>query len=215
MPLALRHRDDPIAPLPPLSQLDVARSERADVMASLHAKPEAEMIARFEAGHRAYVATYDGVPSAFGWVATRQAKIGELDAAFSVPEGERYLWNFVTLASHRGLGIYPRLLDAIVRAESGEAEVFWVAHAPENHASEAGIRKAGFVTVADLSFNDEGKPAVHLRSHRTAPLALGLPYADDTLAPCWRCARAGMGRMDCVAGSCCCDYQRPQIECTS
>lgn len=217
MPLALRHRDDHVTPLAPLDRLSVVRCDSAESMAMLQLRPESEIIARFDAGHRAYVASHAGVPAAWGWVATRHAKIGELDAAFAVPQGERYLWNFVTLATHRGLGIYPRLLDAIVRAESSEAEAFWVAHAPENHASEAGIRKAGFITVADLSFDDDGRPAVHLRAHRGRPssLALGLPESDHTLAPCWRCARAGMGRTTCLAGECRCDYQVPHSGCAA
>ena len=82
---------------------------------------------RFDAGHRAYVALWDGEPAAWGWVATTAAEIGELESSFAIPRGERYLWNFVTFPSHRGLGIYPRLLDAIVRLESAEAGRFWIA----------------------------------------------------------------------------------------
>jgi hypothetical protein len=59
------------------------------------------MTRRFDAGHRAYVALLNGRPAAWGWVATRSADIGELGATFAIPAGERYLWNFVTLASHR------------------------------------------------------------------------------------------------------------------
>lgn len=42
----------------------------------------------------------------------------EIDDRFAVPQADRYLWNFVTLPTYRGRGIYPRLLDAIVDAES-------------------------------------------------------------------------------------------------
>jgi GNAT superfamily N-acetyltransferase len=41
-------------------------------------------------------------------------QLASLGAAFALPERERYLWNFVTLPAHRGRGIYPRLLAAIV-----------------------------------------------------------------------------------------------------
>src|SRR3982750_2559471 len=141
MPLAIRHRDDSVALPPAVPKLQVAREDRADVMARMQGRAESEMVARFAAGHRAYVATRAGEPAAWGWVATHDAEIGELRSSFQIPVGGRYLWNFVTLAGHRGLGIYPHLLDAIVRAESAEAERFWVAYAPENHASGAGIRK--------------------------------------------------------------------------
>jgi hypothetical protein len=111
------------------------------------------------------------------------------------------------------------LLDAIVRAESGEAERFWIAYAPENHASGAGIRKAGFTPVAELSFDALGKPAVSGRSSDGAALAarlLGVPVAEERLAQCWRCARsAPRAVMSCASGRCACDYQRPQSGCAA
>ena len=218
MPLAIRHRDDRVPELTPLPGLAVRREADATRMAALQGRTEGEMAGRFPAGHRAYVAWYEGEPAAWGWVATRSAHIGELDSTFLIPSGERYLWNFVTLKAHRGLGIYPRLLDAIVRAESGEAERFWVAYAPENHASGAGIRKAGFAAVAELSFDAAGRPAVRAMAQDGGAAAtgvLGLPEAREPLAPCWRCARAGRGTMFCAPGSCQCDYQRPEVVCAA
>jgi ribosomal protein S18 acetylase RimI-like enzyme len=219
MPLATRRRHDAAPELAPLPGLVVRPETDAGDMAALQGRTEEEMAARFADGHRAYVAWGQGAPAAWGWVATRSARIGELDAAFAVPSGERYLWNFVTLKSHRGLGIYPRLLDAIVRAESAEAERFWVAYAPENHASGAGIRKAGFATVAELSFDAAGRPALRATAHGGAAVAaqtLGLPEAAEALAACWRCARAAKPvAMSCRAGECRCDYQRPEVVCAA
>ena len=219
MPLAIRHRADPIPAQAPMPALVVRRETDARLMAAIQGKPEAEMARRFAAGHRAYVASLDGEPAAWGWVATRAADIGELRSTFTIPSGERYLWNFVTRPAHRGLGIYPRLLDEIVRAESGEAERFWIAYAPENHASGSGIRKAGFVAVAELSFDADGRPAVRGMATGGAAAAarvLGLPEANDTLSKCWRCARARPGaEMICSAGQCRCDYQRPESGCAA
>lgn len=130
----------------------------------------------------------------------------------------RYLWNFVTLTAHRGLGIYPRLLDAIVRTESREAERFWIAYAPENHASGSGIRKAGFVPLAELSFDGAGRAALRGMTPGGGGVAarvLGLPEVQQSLAPCWRCVRAGRGPMSCAAGSCRCDYQRSETGCAA
>jgi hypothetical protein len=148
--------------------------------------------------------------------------LGELGATFVVGAGERYLWNFVTLASHRGRGIYPRLLDAIVRAESrgvSPARRFWIAYAPENHASGAGIRKAGFVDVAELSFDASGRAAIEARADGAladATRVLGLPVSDGSLAQCWRCARSAPRRaMSCAEGTCRCDYQRPESGCAA
>lgn len=218
MPFAARHRDDPTPRLEPLSGLVVRRVDDAALMAALQARPAAEMQDRLAAGNRAYVAWRDDEPAAWGWVASRTARIGELDSEFALPHGERYLWNFVTLAAHRGRGIYPRLLDAIVRLESREARRFWIAHAPENHASGAGMRKAGFVTLAELSFDAHGRPALHAivpGGDRVAARVLGLPVAREALAPCWRCVRAGRGPMSCAPGQCRCDYQVPQSGCAA
>jgi ribosomal protein S18 acetylase RimI-like enzyme len=218
MPFALRHRSDPTPALAPLTGLVVRRMHDATVMATLQRRAESDMQRRFDAGHRAYVALLHDVPAAFGWVATQSAEIGELRSTFGIPRGERYLWNFVTLEQYRGLGIYPRLVDAIVRAESREAEQFWIAYAPENHASGLGIRKAGFTALAELSFDGEGRPA--LRSMiaggaRVVSRLIGLHEASDALTPCWRCVRAGRGVMYCAAGECRCDYQIPSSGCAA
>ena len=157
--LAIRHRNDSVSLLP-IAGLLVEREQDAQFIASLQGRDPAEMENRFANGHRAYVAWLDGQPAAWGWVATARAEIGELTTAFEIPRQQRYLWNFVTLPAYRGRGIYPRLLDAIVRNELADAEIFWVAYAPENAASAAGIHKAGFATVATLSFDSEGHPAV-------------------------------------------------------
>jgi GNAT superfamily N-acetyltransferase len=218
MPLATRHRDDPAPALPPLDGLVVRQLADADAMAAVQGRSADEMAARLADGHRAYVAFRDGEPAAFGWVATRSATIGELGATFTIPEGERYLWNFVTRPAHRGLGIYPRLLEAIIRAEGAEASRFWVAYAPENHASAAGIHRAGFATVADLSFDGERRPAVRPRDGERgarAAAVVGLPVAPEPLAPCWRCVRAGRPGMTCAPGACRCDYQVPASGCAA
>lgn len=210
MPFAARHRSDPAPTLTPLAGLVVRRERCAAVMAALQQRDEADMQRRLDAGHRAYVAYLNGQPAAFGWVATESAEIGELRSTFAIPAGERYLWNFVTFASHRGLGIYPRLVDAIVRAESGEAERFWIAYAPENHASGSGVRKSGFTSLAEMSFDGEGRPALRSMvaggAHVVSRL-IGLPETQDALTPCWRCVRAGRGVMYCAPGECECDYQ--------
>jgi GNAT superfamily N-acetyltransferase len=218
MPFAARHRSDPAPSLESMPSLSVHRVEDASVMAAIQLRSEDDFSRRFDAGHRAYVATLDGDRAAWGWVATRSAEIGEVGAAFTLPRGERYLWNFVTLGAYRGRGIYPRLLEAIVRAESREAERFWIAYAPENHASGAGIRKAGFVDLAELSFDASGHAALTPLlpgGARVASRVLGLPEARESLAPCWRCVRAGRGSMSCAAGQCRCDYQRPTSGCAA
>lgn len=216
MAFSIRHRDDPPPALAPLDGLAVAREEDAATMAALQGRAYQEIADRFAAGHSAFVATLEGVPAAWGWMATRTAVIGELGIRFSVPPGERYLWNFVTLPAFRGRGIYPRLLHQVVLMEAAAAERFWIIHAPENRASGSGIRKAGFASGGEISFDAANRPAVSDagESQHDAAGLLGLPRAADPLAPCWRCARAGRPWvMFCAPDGCTCDYQVPDRGC--
>ncbi len=218
MPIAMRHRDDPTPAIPALPSFAVEREFDADRMAALQGRSTDEMLGRFDAGHRAYVAYLAGDAAAWGWVATQHATIGELQATFLITSDERYLWNFVTLPSFRGLGIYPRLLQAIVHAESIEATRFWIAYAPENRASGTGISKAGFTTLAEMSFDANGRPSVRDLVPNGATLAsrvLGLPATGEPLAPCWRCVKAGRSGMTCAIGTCQCDYQQPRSGCAA
>jgi len=218
MPFAMLHRNDASPALTPLAGFEVHQVWDADFMARLQNRTTEEMTARFDAGHRAYVAWRNEEPAAWGWVATATANIGELGASFRIPGGERYLWNFVTLPEHRGLGIYPRLLQGIVRAESREAERFWIAYAPENHASGSGIARAGFTRLAEMSFDATGRPALFALTPGGGVVSsrvLGLRVSDDALTPCWRCVRAGRGAMSCAAGQCKCDYQQPKSGCAA
>jgi GNAT superfamily N-acetyltransferase len=204
--------------LSPLDALEVHHVWDVSFMAELQQRSEAEIAQRFAGGHRPYVAWRNEEPAAFGWVATRTASIGELGATFTIPDGERYLWNFVTLPAHRGLGIYPRLLQAIVAEESRAAERFWIGYAPENHASGSGIAKAGFATLAEISFDAHGRPALRAMIPGGAARAsrvLGLRETTEALAPCWRCVRAGRPGMSCAEGSCRCDYQQPKSGCAA
>ena len=217
MSLAVRYGRDEVAALIPLAGMRVVQKNDVRFMARLQGKPERDIQQRFAEGHRAYVAMVDGQPAGWGWVATRSARIGELETSFDIPRGARYLWNFVTLPGHRGKGIYPRLLDAIVRTESGRAEQFWIAYAPENCASAAGIYKAGFTKVATLSFSAAGAPAVigvDYDGGLAAASLLGLPQSSGAISQCWRCARTRTSDVKaCAATSCCCDYQNPEISC--
>lgn len=217
MPFATRHRDDPMRALDALDGLSISLEPSAEVMARLQGRNIEEIQARLEAGNRAYVARLDGAPAAWGWVATRDAQIGELSASVRLPNDERYLWNFVTLPAFRGRGIYPRLLHAIVRMESTNASRFWIAYAPENHASGAGILKAGFTALAELSFDVEGRAALKSIAPdgaRTVARVLPLQEAAD-VTPCWRCVRAGRPPMQCRDGECQCDYQEPKSGCAA
>lgn len=218
MPIAARHVKDAAPSLPPLATLTVRRTSSPLLMSSLQQRRVGEMIERFAAGHRAYVAWYDGEPAAFGWVATRGASIGELAVRFALPARDGYLWNFVTLPAFRGLGIYPRLVDAIVQAEAPSADRFWIIYAPENRASGSGIAKAGFTNLAELSFDASGRAAVRALiagGGSAAAELLGVPEISGDLSLCWRCVRAGNAGSQCASGTCSCDYQKKERSCAA
>src|SRR5688500_18566111 len=104
--------------LPALPGLAARRSAGAHAIAELHDIPLAAARARLRDGHHAYLATLDSRPVGCGWAATKEASIGEVGLRFALPRDERYLWDFATLPAYRGRGLYPRLLQAMLRAEA-------------------------------------------------------------------------------------------------
>ena len=118
-----------------------------------------EMRQRMERGHRLWLARIESEPAGWGWSATRSFTVGELGIVRALPSGNRYLWDFVTLPSWRGRGIYPRLLQAIVTGET-EADRFWLGHDLPNEASRRGIAKAGFREVGVLFREPDGSFAL-------------------------------------------------------
>jgi GNAT superfamily N-acetyltransferase len=187
---------DPSPERAPLPAFRAGRANDVDLLIRLTGLGAGEVRSRLESGHRAYVAWLDDRPTAYGWVASMAASIGELDLAFGLPAVDRYLWDFVTLPEWRGRGLYPRLLQAILAEESAGGRRFWIINAPENAASAAGIAKAGFRPVGELSFlADLGVGALPYRTDERARIGaqlLGVPLLEaardcQVLSPCWRC----------------------------
>jgi hypothetical protein len=166
---------------------------------------EAEVVRRLADHHHAYVAFIDNRPAAFGWVATRRARIGELNHEFILQPGNKYLWNFRTMMVYRGLGIYPALLQYIILNEVKNGDRLWIAHAPENRASLNGIRKAGFRYVGKLYVNTKG--AASFEADGNAPQeerlvkALKLEMTGPSTASCWTCSSPYIKKR---AAACCC-----------
>jgi GNAT superfamily N-acetyltransferase len=133
-------------PLPPVA----ARLDRPLTIEStlppgpLGAIPSEEGARRLADGHALFAARIDGDLAGYGWSASRRAHIGGLDLFLTIPPDERYLWDFETMPAYRGRGVYPLLLQAILRRQSDEADGFWIGHDPRNDASRRGILKAGF-----------------------------------------------------------------------
>jgi GNAT superfamily N-acetyltransferase len=151
-------RGDPLSMLPPLPMLTVEEAGASThLMAMLMGTSEHEVKVLLQEGHRPYVAYLSGVPVAYGWSATNHASFGEGRVNLQVPANNRYLYDFVTLPTWRGLGIYPRLLQAILSRESQTDERFWIIHQLANVASQRGIARAGFHIATRVHFTSNDR----------------------------------------------------------
>jgi GNAT superfamily N-acetyltransferase len=185
---------DPLPALTPIDHLEVSVVSDAATLAPLTALDTATVQARLDDGNQSYHAWLAAVPVAYGWVATASASIGELDVDFRLA-ADRYLWDFVTLPSWRGRGVYPHLLQAILEREGAAERRCWIINAPENVASARGIEKAGFQRAGDLAFTADRRPALLSASQperaRPGAALLGVPLlaptTDQTVSPCWCC----------------------------
>jgi GNAT superfamily N-acetyltransferase len=199
MALATWWRGDTLPHLETLPGLTVRVGTDVAQIVTLTSLESAEVQARLDAGHHIYIASLDAEPVSYGWVATLSASIGELPLEFALPTSDRYLWDFVTLPEWRGRGIYPRLLQEIIHQEGPAAQRFWIIYAPENGASGAGIGKAGFEQVSELSFlREQGIATVALAPTDRAQVGTALLGVDlfeavqggQIVSPCWRCVIA-------------------------
>lgn len=180
----------------------------SDDLCRISGIPNEEFSRRQQSGNRPYLAFVDGKAVSYGWVATRQASIGELNLEFELPAGQRYLWDFGTVPGFRGRGLYPRLLAEIIRRECPPATRLWIIHAPENLPSGLGMARAGFVPAAELSLDRQGAVVLApLGNHPQVDAAcelLGLPLVGEDLDPCWTCGGCACSDSQRAAGTCCC-----------
>lgn len=149
MTFATWWRSDPLPNLLPLPSLSVRPSVDVTLLERLTNHSTQDIDARFQAGNRPYLAFIGDIPVAYGWVATREGSISALHLTFALPARNCYLYSFRTLPEWRGRGIYPHLLQTIMRQEQS-FDRFWIGYLPENNASGRGISKAGFQVVSDL-----------------------------------------------------------------
>ena len=141
---------DSLPPLPPLPGFVAGPADDDRALAALAGRGIDEVMALRRVGNRPYVARLAGELVAHGWSTDRTVEIGEVGLRFALPPDERYLWGFVTEARWRGRGVYPRLLQAILRQEGAGDVRCWIGHEPDNVASARGILKAGFRRVGDV-----------------------------------------------------------------
>ncbi|HEX6606942.1 MAG TPA: GNAT family N-acetyltransferase [Chloroflexia bacterium] len=194
MALATWWRGDPLPALDPLPDFHVAAPRDAALIAQVGGLTAAQAQRRLDQGHQPYLAYIGAEPAGYGWLAQQAAEIGELDLRFALPPADRYLWDFATLPAWQGYGIYPRLLQHILRQQALPVERVWIIYAPENTPSGAGMHKAGLLPAGQLSFDSDGAVglAVTGAPHRARAGAalLGVPIIETVPAPCWACGGA-------------------------
>src|SRR5687768_12468145 len=184
--------EDTFTPIPRLPGFTVGPALDWHELAEINRLSHAEVMGRRNDGHHPFVARIYGQPVAYGWLATSKISIGELNINVELPPDDRYLWDFATLRDWQGRGIYPRLLQSILEREIQNAKRFWIIHAPENLPSGAGMSKAGFEFVGQLSFTQDGQVGLAPYSDTTERACIGadllqVPLIESVLAPCWDC----------------------------
>ncbi|GCF07311.1 GNAT family N-acetyltransferase [Dictyobacter arantiisoli] len=153
MPFATWWRGDPFPKLSPLLPFSACLSTDKHVIAQLAHLSDQEINTRIQSGNYPYIAFMDETPVAYGWTATHEGRIAELQFSFPIQTKNCYLWDFMTLPEWRGRGIYPRLLQAIIQQEQS-VDRFWIGYEPGNEASMRGITKAGFHVESDLVISE-------------------------------------------------------------
>jgi len=193
--------------------LRIEKNNDAALLSILGNTPVEEVEKRIANNHFAFIAFINNEPAAFGWMATAKAKIGELNHEFVLPENNRYLWNFRTLAPFRGLGIYPALLQFIIRYEGGSEKQFWIIHAPENKSSLKGIDKAGFEYVGKLYAKSDGAIGLKIDGHtelyQDLLQQMRFNPSNGAAASCWNCNSPYLKKR---TPSCCCSTE--ELVCT-
>jgi GNAT superfamily N-acetyltransferase len=172
-------RGDDLPALDPLPGFELIQSEDMDLLVRLSALTADEVKTRVDRGHHPYLAMINDEPAAYGWSAWKHAEIGELGVDITLPSGDRYLWDFVTIPEWRGKGIYPHMLQGIIRSEAGNAERFWIGHDLDNVASARGIEKAGLPVIGEVWVRDETPVYIGREPRERAEMAarlLQLPF---------------------------------------
>lgn len=197
--------NDKLPELPAIKGLHIERSTDVTLLSQMSDAPVEKINDRLANDHVAFVAFINGKPAAFGWMARKKAGIGELNHDIILPAGNRYLWNFRTANAYRGLGIYPALLQHIIKYEQIEADQFWIIHAPENRSSLRGILKAGFRNTGTLYLNDALQPSFQPNlvsaTEKNIIAQMGFELSEEPAASCWNCSSPFVKNK---TASCCC-----------
>jgi len=176
-------RGDTLPELPVLQSFSAHIATDTALIAKMNDISVQEVDARIQNGNHAYVAFIEETPVAYGWVATQNAGVREIQLSFTLPPRNSYLWDFQTLPEWRGRSVYPHFLQAILRQETSRVERFWILYKSGEIAAEKSIRKAGFLFLGYLVFTEDRVSGITLfndsnRAHIGATV-LNLPVAND------------------------------------
>jgi hypothetical protein len=145
------------APLPAIespAQLRIARipADEIDVLTWIGPDERAEWDARLHRGDDCYGAWIGDAFVHYSWVQTQGTHdIACAGIAMPIHRGELWIYNCRTSEAHRGLKIYPRTLQYILRDRfASGALVAWIYVGEHNIASRRGIERAGFTRVRTL-----------------------------------------------------------------
>jgi len=176
-------RGDALPSCESVSGLTVEASTHVERLSPLMRIPEAALREQLGLGHRAYLARLLTTPVACGWSAAGAVALFGGRVTLRVPPNHRYLYGFVTHPDWRGRGIYPQVLQAILRGE--EQKYFWIMHLLENTSSQRGIHKAGFRVAGRVTFLPTSglglmPPPGDSERAQVAETLLGLPLIGET-----------------------------------
>ncbi len=173
---------DPLPDLSPLPFFTVRQSSDQQFIASVTDLSSEEIALRWSSGNIFYRAFLAEVPVACGWSGSLRGGIEEVDLAFKLSPGDRYLWDFQTFPQWRNRGVYQHFLQEIIRQEKDLFRHFWLLYKPGNEIAAHAIRKAGFIFVGELVLTNGHATALELFDEGVKAMAgaalLGLPVLD-------------------------------------
>lgn len=184
MALGIWQPGDPLPRLADLPAFAIQTVTNTAQIAQLNDISEHEAAERIQKKNHFYLATLAGTAVAYGWIAEHTCNIGEVDLSFTLPEHERYLWDFKTYPQWRRHGIYTHFLQAILRQEQTQVERFWIMYIPGNIPAEHSIAHAGFHYVAEVACTQGHATGIILLENsdraQAAVNLLKLPIVADT-----------------------------------
>ena len=154
MALGIWQPGDPLPQLADLPDFAIRTETDSAAIAQWNDISQQEAERRLAQHNHFYLATLAGTAVAYGWVAEHECDIGEVGLSFTLPAGERYLWDFKTYPQWRRRGVYNHFLQAILRREQGQVRRFWIMYIPGNIAAQRSIAHAGFQYIAEVATTD-------------------------------------------------------------